>query len=59
MDFVLAEALNNIQRDQNDDHSMYDLFGSKDIKDVTKVLGDTMKPEALEHVFCISLQLVL
>lgn len=32
------------------------MLGSKDMKDMYKVLGDLVKPEAHRHKFCCALQ---
>lgn len=59
VDFAPADPPYNIQRNENNAHAAYDLFGLNDAKDIAKVLGDFMKPGAHGHSFCSALQFIL
>lgn len=56
MDFVLADLTYNVQRDQNDDHAVYDVLCLSEIKDVGKVFGYIMKSGEHQHMFSSILQ---
>lgn len=46
-------AMDNVRMDQKDDHVAYDLFGSNNMKDIAKHMGEVMKPGAQRHVFVL------
>lgn len=50
--FVLASLSYNLQRHGNDDHARYGVFGSIEIRNMAKILGDVTKPEAHRHLIC-------
>lgn len=56
VDFELVTPLCNIPRHLNNAHAAYDVFGLKDMKDIPKVLGDVMKPEARGSLLCFTTQ---
>lgn len=45
-----------MRRNRNDDHAGYDVSVSKSLKNIARVLGAVMKPEAHAHAFCSALQ---
>lgn len=59
VDFVFPNPCHNIQKERSDDHVQYDVFGSKDMKGMTKVLGDNMKRGAGGHVLRSAIQFAL
>lgn len=59
MDFVLADLPYNVRKDRMDDHVQYDVFGSKDMKGMRKVLEKVMRLRASGHVFRSLLQFLL
>lgn len=59
VEFVLVDPPYNVQRNQNDAHAAYNVFGLNEMTDMTKVLGDVMKTGADEHVFCSTQQFAL
>lgn len=59
VDFVLHDSLYNSQKDRNDAHAAYYMFGLNDMKDMANVLGDVIKPGAHVHAFCSTLRFAL
>lgn len=59
MELHLASPPYDIQSDRTDNHTDYDLYGSKDMNIMIKVLGDVMRPGVHTNVFCFSLQFTL
>lgn len=59
VDFVLIDQLYNVPTNRKNEHADYDVFGSNDLKNVAKVLGDLIKLGASRHVFCFVLQITL
>lgn len=59
VNIFLTDPPYNVPRDQKDDHARCDVFSSKDMKDVVKVLRDVMKSGAHGHVLCSDLRLDL
>lgn len=49
--FVLASPPYNVQTDRKAENKEYDVFDSNDMKDMTKMLGDVIKPKAHRHAF--------
>lgn len=56
MNFELVDPLYNGQWDQNAEISEYNVFTSRDVRDMAKMVGGVMKPAANSDVFCSSLQ---
>lgn len=50
--FIPAIPAYKVRWDQNEDHVEYVVLSSSNMKDMARILGDVMKPEANEHVFC-------
>lgn len=59
MDFHLTYPLHSSQRDQNNDQAEYDVFDSDNLKDMAKILGASMKPGVLAHLFFSAQQFAL
>lgn len=59
VDSVLVVPPYNVRRDRNAENSEYDVITSDDMRGIAKVLGDLMKPEFYDNVFCSSLPLDL
>lgn len=56
VDLVLVDALYHVRRDRRNGSAEYDMFASEDMKDIEKILGDTMRVEVHAHFFCSVLQ---
>lgn len=56
MEFALVDALYDVQRDRNDDHANYGVCGSSDMKDMSRAMGDVMRPGVHRHVLHSILQ---
>lgn len=46
VDFVPSDPPYELRITRKNEHAEYDVFGPNDIKDMTKFLGDLMRPEA-------------
>lgn len=56
MSFLMADPPHSVQKDQNWEHTAYDMFALNDVTDMAKMLGDVVSPGAHGHSLCSALQ---
>lgn len=59
MEFVLADPSYTVRKERKDDHVDYDAFGSDNMKEMVRAMGNVMKTEAHGNVYSLALQLIL
>lgn len=54
--FVLVNPPYDVRRNRNNVNAAYDVFSSKHLQKIVKIMGDNKRPRIPGHVVCAALQ---